>query len=775
MNFKRILSITLALCLCLMMLPATVLANETENIILCGVDIGVKAGTHMQYSNAYGTRMEDGHYYNGVNLLGTQCMGFARWCQYNLFGYHEKLESEKFYNISINGVEQIPRGSLTVTNLKEMIAACLPGAHLRTYAAAGDAWGHSMVITEITDTGFSIVQCNGDYNNEYSGWKKNYIGTYTYTWDSYVNSAYGQRGIEFIKMPYEYPFQAEHTNHIFTGCYWESEHPHKVYQRCVCGELQYTEETATDFDCEICNPTDSAYNSLLPFKAYPIAKASPSATPLLNEPNGDTLQSNQECAVVAVYASGACKISYSDGSVDKTAYLSLSDFLIDPTAALTETTVIRRVSTYMHANTANAESYGYAGAGDTIYIVGVSGNMTQLFYHSYTGYKLAWVLTSELQKEAYDSRFDSYGILYGYPCAEEDFLAYEADRTTRSGSIWTTDDCIIHAIYADGWCLVTYPVSGGTRTGYARLSNFVYQPEFDHGQYYAREQTETFTNQALTTAIGHLPEGAMFYVVGTYQNATQILYSSQTQETGYQLAWIDKLETGATAVHRYEADGKEVTMYYSRLEDALSAASSGTVELLVDTSVNTAFISPNVTLDLNGKILSANILVAMNGATILDGGENCTGGGALRIARESLIFARNNGQNIIPVWNGADGYLFTKVTFQQLSRTDEAGVSQYIFLPAFTNQEASALMADGGIDNGIQIQACLTWSEGKTQQFYTYRDDLIKQVFDGTNRWVFHLKITGIAGLTDMTASPVVISDCGTQVTEPGVLLTAEQ
>ena len=55
MSLKRILSLTLAFCLCLTLIPAaTVLANETENIILCGVDIGIKAGTHMQYSNSGG-------------------------------------------------------------------------------------------------------------------------------------------------------------------------------------------------------------------------------------------------------------------------------------------------------------------------------------------------------------------------------------------------------------------------------------------------------------------------------------------------------------------------------------------------------------------------------------------------------------------------------------------------------------------------------------------------------------------------------------------------
>ncbi|MBQ3427631.1 MAG: Ig-like domain-containing protein [Clostridia bacterium] len=63
-----------------------------------------------------------------------------------------------------------------------------------------------MVITEITDKGFSIAQANGSNNNEYSRYKQNYVGTFTYTWSSYVNSTYGARGINYIKLPKDYPY-----------------------------------------------------------------------------------------------------------------------------------------------------------------------------------------------------------------------------------------------------------------------------------------------------------------------------------------------------------------------------------------------------------------------------------------------------------------------------------------------------------------------------------------------------------------------------------------
>ncbi len=769
MRLKRVLSLTMTLCLCLAMLPTvTALAADTGNVTVCGVDIGVKAGTHMQYSNSNGALAENGYYYDGVYLYSTQCLGFARWCQYKLFGYHKASAGDKFYYVTVNGVYRVYPGNLTTKILKELVLASKPGAHLRTYSS-----GHSMIITEITEDGFSIVQCNGSNNNEYSDWKQNYIGTYTYTWDSYVSSTYGARGIEFIELPYDYPYGEDHTEHRFTGHYYDSEHPHKVYARCFCGERQYTEETTRDIDCPICNPVDSRYDGVLPFRAYlkDLQEVYPFTTPEMETLSGGEIWAEDECTVLAVYANGACKVSYPAGSSFQTAYLPVSVFLQDTTAPLTMQKTNCRIITYKHTTTAYGDMYGYTGAGDEVYTVGNHGNMTQVFYHTASGYKLAWVLTGELSEVAYDSRFGTYGTIYAYPCATANFNAYEADRTTYSGKIYTTDDCTIHAIYADGWCQVTYPVSSGTRIGYTQFSNFIRQTELTHIQYTAREQTTTYADQKLTAFIGALREGTVFYVVGTYGDATQILYPSETLSAGYQLAWIGDWEPSETVVHRYYADGKEYTAYYRHLEEALAAANSGTIALLADTVANAVFVNPNVTLDLSGKTLTANTVVVMNGATISDGGIECTGGGLLKIAREHLIFARNNGENIIPVWNGTDGYIFTKVVFQQLARSGSEGAAQYIFLPNFSNAQAAALLADGGQDNGIAIKVCLSWAEGQSQQFYTYSEELVQQVFQSEGRLAFDLTVTGIADITDMTASAVVVGDCDAQATAPGISL----
>ncbi len=207
--------------------------------------------------------------------------------------------------------------------------------------------------------------------------------------------------------------------------------------------------------------------------------------------------------------------------------------------------------------------------------------------------------------------------------------------------------------------------------------------------------------------------------------------------------------------------------------NATYRATGGIMRLLKDTVVSTLVLRPNTTLDLNGKTLSADLLVAMNGAGIMDGGVACAGGGLLKIPRENLALDQDNG-GIIPVWNGVDGYVFTRVTFQTLSRVADSGVAQYIFLPGLSNKEAISLLADGGLDNGLKIQVRLTWNDGFSQQFYTYSDDLVEQVFDGSGSKAFDLIITGIVGIEDMDASAVIVTDSGPQAIAKGTILLTD-
>ena len=206
----------------------------------------------------------------------------------------------------------------------------------------------------------------------------------------------------------------------------------------------------------------------------------------------------------------------------------------------------------------------------------------------------------------------------------------------------------------------------------------------------------------------------------------------------------------------------DVKTYYKTLEEALAVATGGTIKLLADAQIGTIVLTPGVTLDLYGHTLNADILIAMKGAMVTDGGEACTGGGTLKIAKENLALDKDNG-GVVPVWNGVDGYVFTKVTFQQMAKPVDKDVAQYIFLPGFSNAAAGKLLADGGADNGVNIKVGLTWAGGQSQQFYTYNDGFVGQVFASNGRLAFSLTVTGIAGINDMMASAVLVTDSRAQ------------
>ena len=208
------------------------------------------------------------------------------------------------------------------------------------------------------------------------------------------------------------------------------------------------------------------------------------------------------------------------------------------------------------------------------------------------------------------------------------------------------------------------------------------------------------------------------------------------------------------------------TTKFESLTDALEVG-AGTVKLLVDAQLETLILKPGMALDLNGYTLTAEHVFVLDGATILDSN------GKLQIAKKNLVYAPGAAQTVIPVWNGADGYIFTKVTFQQMARTSGEGAAQYIFLPAFSNAEAAALLADGGADNSIQIKVGLTWNNAQCQQFYTYSEELVSKVFASGGKLVFSLTISGISGIADMEASAVVMTSSGTQATASGTAVTA--
>ncbi len=137
-----------------------------------------------------------------IDLLSVQCIGFARYCFYRLFGFidHKDINPDKFYNAG-----SIDRGSVTASSVKALFDKLKPGAHIRFRLSSSQ---HSVILLSKNSEGFTVYQANAGGNNVDS--KPCIVSTKTYTWQSFADYAY--RGIVFANMPTVYPAKYEYLS-----------------------------------------------------------------------------------------------------------------------------------------------------------------------------------------------------------------------------------------------------------------------------------------------------------------------------------------------------------------------------------------------------------------------------------------------------------------------------------------------------------------------------------------------------------------------------------
>lgn len=122
-----------------------------------------------------------------VDLLGVQCMGFARFCQWRLFGSHDKAAPGDFYNAF---GQKLSAGSWTANTVKNTFTSVGPGGHIRTGA------GHSLFVISVNANGFITYECNTSN-------KDCLIYTRQWTWDTFYAYA-GSRDLMYYNMPYKF-------------------------------------------------------------------------------------------------------------------------------------------------------------------------------------------------------------------------------------------------------------------------------------------------------------------------------------------------------------------------------------------------------------------------------------------------------------------------------------------------------------------------------------------------------------------------------------------
>lgn len=191
-----------------------------------------------------------------------------------------------------------------------------------------------------------------------------------------------------------------------------------------------------------------------------------------------------------------------------------------------------------------SESIGKVSAKSKIYFVGENEDAAQIIFPVSTGgYKLGWVDKEALKKTEEEVFLNQFCPIKGYPCVTENFEVKKNDYITRNGEIYTTDYCTINEIYSDGWCQVTFPLdSGGERTAYTPISNFIYDIGYSVYSYVTTDQIDVYTKKDLAvhnnwwTGIGDT-----VYIVGEYMDALQIYYPiDNAYGGGYKLGWIPR-------------------------------------------------------------------------------------------------------------------------------------------------------------------------------------------------------------------------------------------
>ncbi len=551
---KRILSLILTIALFVCLLPQTVFHAEASITVFSQTDS--RWGNHQYgYRNTAGTNpatissggcgilaLVNAVYYMNGNFIDP--ITLADWSVsngYRVNGVGTSHGLYPAYSKAYGSTYGFSCNSSTGTNSWDTLVAHLQngGTAIVPVTTIATGSGHLLVIADYnaSNSTYLVLDSYASYNRGTSS---------GYAWMTKSQFQSKMSNSIFILIN-NISGSSSHSTHSFSGSYYEAAHPHKEYQMCSCGATKYTGATKTVSTCETCNPvsTSTKYNAVLPFKAYLKGTSTvyPYSTVHLSGSTSGEIWSTDECTISAVYSNGACKVTYPVGSGTKTAYTSLSNFIGNTSASLTKQTINHEVTTYIRASTSSTK-YGYTEPGDVIYTMGTSGSMTQIFYPTSSGYKLAWVLTSELKEPTYDTRFNPYCPIKGYICATSTINAYASDYTTDIGDIWTTDFCYINAVYADGWCNVTYPVGSGTKTGYVRLGFFVYNPSASHVKYTAKAQTTVYHTKDLAYIVSadqpwYISAGDVFYVISTYGSASQVLYPVDAQYGGgYKIGWI---------------------------------------------------------------------------------------------------------------------------------------------------------------------------------------------------------------------------------------------
>lgn len=181
------------------------------------------------------------------------------------------------------------------------------------------------------------------------------------------------------------------------------------------------------------------------------------------------------------------------------------------------------------------------------------------------------------------------------------------------------------------------------------------------------------------------------------------------------------------------AEAKIGNTYYKTLADAIAnAVEDDTIVLTSDVTAKNVRVRAGITLDINGKKLTATSVTGFDDSNIID--SNVTETSGIYVARNRLTVAENNAE--LPIYDTANGcYMFTTVDLSYTYYDD--AYSSYYFgpeLPAFSTVEgerANALLRQNSANTGVQIIVHLDWETKDyfSSQDFNYKPNYLEQYF----------------------------------------------
>ena len=193
------------------------------------------------------------------------------------------------------------------------------------------------------------------------------------------------------------------------------------------------------------------------------------------------------------------------------------------------------------------------------------------------------------------------------------------------------------------------------------------------------------------------------------------------------------------------------------------------MKLVADVTEAMVIVSSGKTLDLNGYVLTTDLLAAsFGGSAIVD---KTNGKGLLKIDIDNLSLSKDNPQ--LPLWSDegvrfVDASFGHKLTYHVDAAGNEGNKAYYRFAFEQTALETilDEYLATGVSANNIAIRVKATWQSesGAVSQYFTFTDELVEAYLNGWDTLAFKLYVTGVAGL-DITFSAEIVSAASEQTT----------